>query len=388
MRQKGSSFEKGQSLVLLALLVVGLLAILALALDGGNLYFRQRATQNAADAGALAGARALCLTKDPGQAEFMASQYAEVHNGPTVSEVSVVDNTVTVIARQTFDTFFAHIIGIPQLTTEALAGAECSNPSTSNGALPVAWACKPPIAGGESSSEDCQEQAITQEQLQDYIENPPPPGEIYPELYIIMDSKSEPDDLAEICASEGGWLECDLDGDGDDDLVANGDRSWLDLDGGGGGASELIDWIDGGYPGELKDHTWFGGQPGVEGSVFQAVADHVGEIKAVPVFSAFCDDYPDPRCADAIHAEDTILESAGGNYYFHVVTFAGFYISCVNGGGVPGPECSGHKVARELGSIKHNTKTIEGYFVIGFLPDVGGGGSNYDTGAYVLKLTR
>lgn len=386
--QKNKKSESGQFLVLLAILLVGLLAILALVLDGGHIYFRERATQNAADAGALAGARELCITQDEGQASFMAHQYAEVHNGPTVADVEVEGDEVTVIARQTFDTYFAHIIGIPEVTVEATAAAGCYNPSEGSPALPVAWACRPPIEGGGSTSEDCQEQAITQEQLDYYINHPPPNGEIYPELYIVMDSKSEPDDLDDICTSQGGWLECDLDGDGDDDLVANGDRSWLDLNGGGGGASELSNWIDNGFPGTIEVHTWLGGQSGVETSVFQTVADHVGEIAALPVFDAFCDDYPDPRCADAIHANDTLVTSAGGNYYYHVISFAGFYISCVNAGGVPGPECPGHKVARELGVIKANTKTIEGYFVIGVISGIGGGGSGSgtETGAYTVKL--
>lgn len=386
--RKFNPSERGQFLVLLAVLLVGLLAILALVLDGGNIYFKERATQNAADAGALAGARQLCVTKDAGQASFMAHQYAEVHNGPTEAEVTVSGDEVTVIARQTFDTYFAHIIGFPEVTVEATATAGCYNPSEATAVLPVAWACRPPIEGAGSTSEDCQEQALTQAQLDYYLEHPPPPGEVYPELYIIMDSKSEPDDLEDICVSQGGWLECDLDGDGDDDLVANGDRSWLDLNGGGGGSSELVDWIDNGFPGMIEVHTWLGGQSGVETSVYHSAAGHVGEIAALPVFDAFCDDYPDPRCADAIHGNDTLVSSAGGNYYYHVISFAGFYISCVNGGGIPGPECPGHKVARELGTIKANAKTIEGYFVIGIIPGIGGGssGSGTDTGAYTVKL--
>jgi len=57
---------------------------------------------------------------------------------------------------------------------------------------------------------------------------------------------------------------------------------------------------------------------------------------------------------------------------------------------VPGPECPGHKVARNLGVIKANAKTIEGYFVIGSLPDLGGGapGSGLDVGTYIVKLIR
>ena len=382
--------ERGQFIVLLAIIMVALLGVLAFVLVGGNLYFKRRVAQNAADAGALAGARALCLTKDTGQAKFMAKQYAEVHNGPTVSQVDVSEALVTVKTQISFDTFFAHVIGFPKLTAEATAVAGCLRPTSGSKILPVAWACRRSIMGGNSTSEDCQEQAITIDQLETYLENPPPPGKIYPELYVVMDSSSTPDDLADICQSVGGWLDCDLDGDGEDDLQANGDRAWLDLDGGGGGAVELRNWVKNGYPGKIEEHTWLGGQPGTAASVYQTVANHVGEIYGIPVFDALCDDYPDPKCSSKVHARDTIVNTAGGNYYYHVVAFAGFYISCVDSAGVPGPECPGHKVARNLGVIKANAKTIEGYFVIGSLPDLGGGapGSGLDVGTYIVKLIR
>lgn len=381
--------EKGQSLVLLVILLLGMLAILALVLDGGNLFGKRRATQNAADAGALAGARTLCVTQDEGQAEFQANQYA-VSNLPNVSNQIDVDNRqVTITSTLTFPTFFAHLIGYPELTAQASAAASCCPPTAGQGVLPITWACRPPIEGGGSVSEDCQEQALSEDQLEDYINNPPPPGTIYPELYIVMDSQAQPDDLAAICQPDG-WLDCDLDDDGDDDLIANGDRSWLDLDGGGGGSSELITWIDDGFPGLLSAHTWLGGQSGVANNVFQAAADHVGERVAIPVFDLICDDYPDPDCAGDIHPEDTLVTSAGGSYYYHIIGFAAFYISCVNAPGVPGPECPGHQVASDvLGIIPNNTKTIEGYFVVGFGPGSDNGTcSGLDLGYYSLRLTK
>src|SRR3989304_924473 len=125
--------ERGQFIVLLAIIMVALLGVL----DGGNLYFKRRVAQNAADAGALAGARALCLTKDTGQAKFMAKQYAEVHNGPTVSQVDVSEALVTVKTQISFDTFFAHVIGFPKLTAEATAVAGCLRPTSGSKILPV-----------------------------------------------------------------------------------------------------------------------------------------------------------------------------------------------------------------------------------------------------------
>jgi hypothetical protein len=50
------SRERGQAIVIIALLMVVLFAFLALAVDGGNLYLHRRMAQNASDAGSMAGA--------------------------------------------------------------------------------------------------------------------------------------------------------------------------------------------------------------------------------------------------------------------------------------------------------------------------------------------
>lgn len=52
---------EGQVLVWVAVLLVVLLAIAGLAIDGGIGLSQRRQMRNAADAGALAGARELCL---------------------------------------------------------------------------------------------------------------------------------------------------------------------------------------------------------------------------------------------------------------------------------------------------------------------------------------
>ncbi len=51
--------ESGQSIVLIAIVMIGLLALVGLALDGGRLFVQRRETQNAADTSALAGAQTL-----------------------------------------------------------------------------------------------------------------------------------------------------------------------------------------------------------------------------------------------------------------------------------------------------------------------------------------
>jgi hypothetical protein len=198
-----------------------------------------------------------------------------------------------------------------------------------------------------------------------------------------MDSNAEPDDLAEICMSNDGWLNCDIDGDGDDDLAANGDRSWLDLNGGGGGASELTSWIENGFPGEVVEHTWYGGQPGAESSTFQTVGDYVGKIYGIPVFNIICDGEPDRKCSSKVHSEDIILTSAGGNYFYHVVAFAGFYVSFV-------AQATQRNVGRcvENLTLSKRTRKRSRIFRHGILPNLAGGTrSGFDTGVY-SKLPR
>lgn len=55
--------ERGQTLVFVALLMVGLLAASGLAIDGGTMLLERRRMQNAADAAAMAGARDLVMGK-------------------------------------------------------------------------------------------------------------------------------------------------------------------------------------------------------------------------------------------------------------------------------------------------------------------------------------
>lgn len=58
---KKTGNEKGQALIILAIVMVVLLLFAALAIDGGSLFVLRRQAQNASDAGAMAGARQLVL---------------------------------------------------------------------------------------------------------------------------------------------------------------------------------------------------------------------------------------------------------------------------------------------------------------------------------------
>lgn len=57
MKGRRRTTERGQTIVLVTLLMVGLLAFTGLAIDGGTAFLERRRMQNAADAAALAGAQ-------------------------------------------------------------------------------------------------------------------------------------------------------------------------------------------------------------------------------------------------------------------------------------------------------------------------------------------
>ena len=143
--------ERGQTIVLLALMLVGLIAAAGLALDGGQVYEWRRKMQNAADAGAYRGARELALYRaDP--ANGYAGIYSKIQNyvigDPTgrigneasdfiaqylPSGVTIVpgtppaaaDNCVRVIAHRSFQPFVMTFLGFTTLDVSARATA-CS----------------------------------------------------------------------------------------------------------------------------------------------------------------------------------------------------------------------------------------------------------------------
>jgi hypothetical protein len=401
MKTNKQQEQKGQILVLVAILMVAMLAILALVLDGGNLMLNRRAAQNAADAGALAGARTLCYQKNATLAETVARDYAINRNGATAADVEIsTSRIITVTSEITYNTFFAHLLGFQELTAEATAAAGCFPPTGGARFMPIAWVCKPPLAG--STSPNCQAEAIDEATLAHYIQYPTSPdgsvwptGTIRPQLYVIMDSSSTPDDVKDVC---GVSLNCDLDGDGNDDLIANGDRSWLDLDGAGGGSSSLISWINGGFTKEIQIPVWIGGQSGVANNVFQEVGAHLYDIFALPVFDNLCPKgqiYDAAKCYNP--ATDNLIVTSGGNYYYRIAGFAAFVPTCVDVAGVKIDPikypngCPGKETAVKLGVVDKNTKTIEGYFVTGILPNLSGGTPStggVDMGVYNLRLFR
>lgn len=142
--------ERGQALILVALSLIGLLAMVGVALDGGQLYRSRREAQNAADAAALAGARLLlneaCQPSGNGDQEISSAiiefagrngviwdgsnihaQYIKVENDElgTLTVVSSREEAtgISVTLMMTSSTTFLRIVGIRDMVTPASAVA-------------------------------------------------------------------------------------------------------------------------------------------------------------------------------------------------------------------------------------------------------------------------
>ncbi|MDY6867185.1 MAG: pilus assembly protein TadG-related protein [Chloroflexota bacterium] len=410
MRQfpKTRELEKGQVIPIVIIMFFAIVGMTALILDGGSVMLSRRSIQAAADSGAMAGATELCYST--GADPLTVAENFAINNGATTATAQYMGGAVKVTAIIEYDSFFAKVFNQDTLSASAEATAGCFPPS-GNSLLPVAWSCRPPVGGGVfDPGKGCQVMALDWNNLlRPLLENEVasisipgneglfekvddsvlnintglPPDQIY----IIMDEISTNNDT--LCKEDlnpsdplyDTAITCDLDGNGKMDIEGAGNRGWLDLNGGGGGASEIRNWVINGFDGTILPHTWLAGQPGQQNSTFQAVRDYrVGDVVMIPVFNALCDDKnptSNQTCMDAAHASPFPSEPATGDISegghkptFHIITFSPFYISCAHV--KKSDYCPGFELAQAMNpSGKHkgeseigdNVPAVEGFFL-------------------------
>ena len=123
-----SRSDRGQATVLTLVFLVVLLGMAALVIDVGSWYRADRATQNTADAAALAGAQA--LPSDPGNANTLALQYVGKNGGGTpavsLSTKFLTNDTVKVAVSRPATGIFTKLFGVRTVTVGSHASARAS----------------------------------------------------------------------------------------------------------------------------------------------------------------------------------------------------------------------------------------------------------------------
>ena len=260
--------QRGQTLAVVAMMLVILIGSLALVVDLGHAFAQRRAMQNAADAAALAGARALALAEGADTARAVAFEYAVHRGGAETCAVTLDDTTVTVVVSRTFGTYFASIIGVPTMPVAAQAKAGYTIPTSWTGdLLPIALHTNALTLTGT--------------------------------IRIWDDDKAASDPARGI--------------------IADGQRGWLNFNGGSVGDSEIVDWVTNGYPGRVEVDSWVNGTPGTKTAALHAmdlVRTHT--VIFVPVY-------------DGTRAG----QLGSGSLDYRIVAFAAFYVTKVVDTGNP-----------------------------------------------------
>ena len=146
--------RRGGTLALTAVMIVGLLSVLALAIDLGMLYKTKGEAQRAADAAALAGADGFRQFQDPNDAvttvhnqamQLASRNYMTGGQIDTTSEVTVQvipdSSKVRVwVRRAAVQTWFARMFGVSSTPIGAVAAARALNASSSMCIKPFALA--------------------------------------------------------------------------------------------------------------------------------------------------------------------------------------------------------------------------------------------------------
>lgn len=137
---KKFQFEDGQALILIVFGILALFGATALAVDGGNAYADRRKAQNAADAAALAGALARIQGQNWIQVVLSSAAQNGYNNDGTNNAVAIFSPPISgpnkgdpeyvqVQIISHIKTYFASVIGIPEITNTVEAVAHNKPPT-------------------------------------------------------------------------------------------------------------------------------------------------------------------------------------------------------------------------------------------------------------------
>jgi Flp pilus assembly protein TadG len=276
--RRRSRSERGVTAVLVAISLTALCGVGALAVDLGNAWQTRRSLVTAADAAALAAAQQYATGGTTG-CPTVAADYAQ-RNAPGAT-VSLCQKTgtasagrVTVQVQQSVNYLLGGVVGLSSGTARGTTTAHWGSPTGVTGARPLAL-----CVYGETE--------VTQ-----WLANP---------------SQS---DVIEVLYDKDNTAACNGD--------ANVPGNWglVDYDGGSNPTGDQLDWIENGYPGEVRSGTptgncttepraCFSGDPGAFSNSLDSAFDSLessGEWFVMPFFDK--------------------ATGSGNNTVFHFVGFA------------------------------------------------------------------
>jgi Flp pilus assembly protein TadG len=151
-RREKRPHARGQTVVMLTLLIPILLGAVALGTDVAVFYYNWAQLQRAADSAALAGGT--YLPRDPATAQSVAIHYAEL-NGVQSGQVTSVtfgnsNTTITVRVQRTVPYMFARVVGLVSNPVTASATAALETAGSVTGALPIGLNSTTPYTNGQA----------------------------------------------------------------------------------------------------------------------------------------------------------------------------------------------------------------------------------------------
>jgi Putative Flp pilus-assembly TadE/G-like len=266
--------QRGQALVITALLITALLGMATLVLDVGSWMRDQRDLQRVADAAALAGAQA--LPGSTSEASSLATAYASKNGGFTLDSLTfsgklVANDTISVHLSKDAPGFFAKIFGIDSVHVGAKASARTEGVNAVRWVAPIAVNEKHPMLDPTCSPYPCRD--LTRIDLIDL--HKPGSGDASAAFALLNLNK--------------------------------GDSS------GSIGDSTLADWMNRGFDRYMDRGTYYS-VPSAKfnGSDFcSSLEAHIGDVVLFPVY------------------REPIVES-GSNAEFNIVGWAAFLITAVD----------------------------------------------------------
>jgi hypothetical protein len=315
MRKKTLYRERGQSIVIIAILMVGMIAMLGLILDGGNAFYQRRRMQNASDASALAGGRQLALAKGVDNNSYAAviaiqnaindyinsnggdvsalktdfvDQYGNPIPGSGIGSFTIIPAAATgvsVTISTPFPTYFLRVLNVDNGTAGAHTTVQTGAPSAQAQLFPTAIATGTLVAGSPVDGVHCQ--------FNDVTGNNPP-------CVLWADT---------FAAGSNGWTDL---------LTINGDPYTGNCPNPpGGGSTYLINLLNPNNEGPLvSPNTWICTSSGTGSGVGKALYgysyypwdSYIGRHVTIPIF-------------------DAINGRTGSNLAYHVVNFAEFVVT-------------------------------------------------------------